>query len=126
MGEVHADDVKAGIAEHVNLLNGVGLGANGADDGRATVVLGRGELGVEVRQPLKPGAARRTVIKVNRHFGIATGLVVRRVVDLQWRLSVGIGISKARIKQRIRGVEMRCGVQWSSIERGREEGDEEK
>jgi hypothetical protein len=55
VGEVHADDVKTGITEHVDLLGGVGLRSNGADDGCAAVVVLGLVLGVEGREPLHLG-----------------------------------------------------------------------
>lgn len=57
VGEVHANDVEAGIAEAVDGLDRVGLGANGADDGGATVVVLGAVGGVEGRQPGEAAAA---------------------------------------------------------------------
>lgn len=51
VGEVHADDVEAGIAETVDGLDRVGLGANGANDGRAAIVVLRAVGGVEGGEP---------------------------------------------------------------------------
>lgn len=51
MGEVHADNVETGIAQLVDGLDRVGLGANGADDGRAAVVVLRAVGGVERGKP---------------------------------------------------------------------------
>lgn len=50
-GEVHANNVETGLAEGVDGLNRVGLGADGADDGRAAVVLLGLVGGVEVGEP---------------------------------------------------------------------------
>src|SRR4051794_39929504 len=52
--EVHAHDVEAGGAELVDGLGRVGLGADGADDGRAAVVLLGLEGRVELGQPVDP------------------------------------------------------------------------
>lgn len=57
MGEVHANDVETGIAETVDGLDRVGLGANGADDGGATVVLLGAVGSVERREPGEATAA---------------------------------------------------------------------
>jgi hypothetical protein len=50
-GEVHADNVETGLAQGVDGLDGVGLGADGADDGRAAVVLLGLVGGVQVGEP---------------------------------------------------------------------------
>ena len=51
MGEVHANDVKTGGAQLVDGLDGVGLGANSADDGGPTQVPLGGVGGVKVSEP---------------------------------------------------------------------------
>lgn len=51
VGEVHAHHVEASLAELVDGLNRVRLGANGADDGGAAEVAGRLERGIELREP---------------------------------------------------------------------------
>lgn len=51
MRKVHANNIKTGISELVDGLDRVGLGANGADDGRAAVVALRSESGVEGSKP---------------------------------------------------------------------------
>lgn len=57
VGEVHANDVETGIAETVDGLDRVGLGANGADDGGTAVVV-LGAVGrVEGGQPGEATAA---------------------------------------------------------------------
>jgi hypothetical protein len=49
--KVHADNVETGISELVDGLDGVGLGANSADDGGAAVVALGSESGVEGGKP---------------------------------------------------------------------------
>ena len=67
VGEVHAHDVEASLAEGVDLLGGVGLGANGADDGGAAVLARGSILSVELRQPFDPRAAGIEVVERVRH-----------------------------------------------------------
>ena len=63
VGEVHADDVETSPAESVHLLRGVGLGADGADDGGSSVLLGWVVFGVELAEPLNPGPASIEVVE---------------------------------------------------------------
>lgn len=63
VGEVHTDNVQASLAQSVHLLRGVGLGANGTDDGGAAVLLGRVVLGVELAEPFNPGPASIEVVQ---------------------------------------------------------------
>jgi hypothetical protein len=63
VGEVHAHDVETSLAESVHLLRGVGLGADGTDDGGAAVLLRRVVLGVELAEPLDPGPASIEVVE---------------------------------------------------------------
>lgn len=66
MGEVHPHHVKAGLTELVDRLNGVGLGANGADNGRPAQVALRRDLGVKRSQPFNL-AAEAQVVESGRH-----------------------------------------------------------
>jgi hypothetical protein len=68
VGEVHADNVQTRLAELVDGLNGVGLWANGADDGSTAVVLGWLELGVELGEPLNLGLAGVEVFESSSHL----------------------------------------------------------
>jgi hypothetical protein len=63
VGEVHANDIEPSFAESVDLLGGVGLGANGADDGGAAVLLSRLVLGVQLGEPLDARAAGIEVVE---------------------------------------------------------------
>lgn len=65
--KVHADDIQTSSTERVDLLGRVGLGANGADDGCATVLLGGVVLGVELGQPFNPGPAGVEVVESVGH-----------------------------------------------------------
>lgn len=57
VGEVHADNIETSITKHLNLLNRVGLGANGTDD-RCTAMVLRGlVLGVQGGKPLDLGGS---------------------------------------------------------------------
>jgi hypothetical protein len=67
--KVHAHDVEPDLAEGVDLLGGVGLGADRADDGGAAVCLWRGILGVQLREPFDPGAPRVEVVERVGHCG---------------------------------------------------------
>ena len=69
VGEVHAHDIETSLAEGIDLLGGVGLGPNGADNGGATVLTGRRVLSVELRQPFDPRAAGVQVVERVRHCG---------------------------------------------------------
>jgi len=62
VGEVHANDIETDLAEGVDLLGRVGLGADGADDGGSSVLLGRCVLSVELAEPLDPGPAGVEVV----------------------------------------------------------------
>ena len=80
VGEVHANDIEAGLAELVDGLDRVRLGANGADDGGPTVVLGGLEFGVELGEPRNLGGAGAEVVKSGRHVeSRRRGKVVRMV-----------------------------------------------
>ena len=68
VGEVHANDIKTGLAELVDGHDRVGLGANGADDGGPTVVPGGLEFGVELGEPGNLGGAGAEVVKSGRHL----------------------------------------------------------
>ena len=61
--EIHADNIEPSPAQHINFFNGVGLGANGANNGRAAVVQLWLELGIEAGKPLYLRASRRQVIQ---------------------------------------------------------------
>jgi hypothetical protein len=63
VGEVHADDVEASLAEGVHLLRRVGLGTDGANDRGASVLLRRVVLGVELAEPFDPGPASIEVVE---------------------------------------------------------------
>lgn len=65
--EVHANNVEAGPAQGIDLLGGVGLGANGADDRGAAVLFGGAVLRVELREPLNARAAGVQVVKSVGH-----------------------------------------------------------
>ena len=66
MGEIHPHHVKAGLTELVDRLNGVGLGTNGADNGRPAQVALRRDLGVKRSQPFNL-AAEAEVVESGRH-----------------------------------------------------------
>jgi hypothetical protein len=70
VGEVHADDVEASLAERVHLLGRVGLGADGTDDGGATVLLRRVVLGVELAEPFDPGSASIEVVETENMLSV--------------------------------------------------------
>lgn len=70
MGEVHAHYIEADFAEGVDLLGRVGLGANGADDGGATVLPSGRVLGIELAEPFNPGPARVEVVETG---GVVSG-----------------------------------------------------
>lgn len=56
VGEVHANNIETCHAQFVDRLDGVGLGANCADDGCTAVVLCWLVFGIELAQPLDLGA----------------------------------------------------------------------
>ena len=62
VGEVHADDVEASLAEPVDCLDRVCLGTNCADDGCTAIVLCRLVVGVQLGEPRDLGRARCEVI----------------------------------------------------------------
>jgi hypothetical protein len=63
VGEVHADDIETNLAQSVDLLGRVGLGANGTDDGGTAVLLGWVVLSVELAEPFNPGPASVEVVQ---------------------------------------------------------------
>lgn len=68
VGKVHANDVQPGITELVDGLNGVGLGANRANDGRpAEVALGLVG-GVELGKPVDPATEVKMVQSGSGHY----------------------------------------------------------
>lgn len=69
VGEVHTNDIETSLAELVDGCDRVGLGANGADDGGSTIVLGGLDLSVELREPRNLGGAGAEVVKSGRHVG---------------------------------------------------------
>lgn len=71
--EVHASDVETMIAELVDGLDRVGLGADGADDGSTAELASGLELSVELREPLNL-ASKAEVVK--RSSGHSDGLCV--------------------------------------------------
>jgi hypothetical protein len=77
VGEVHANDIKTGSAELVDGLNRVGLGANGADDGRAAVVALRGVIGIEVGQPGDAAAGVEVLLCVGSHDAVGSRTKLR-------------------------------------------------
>ena len=62
MGEVHANDIETNFAEGVDLLGGVCLWTDGADDGGSSVLPCRCVLSVELAEPLDPGPAGVEVV----------------------------------------------------------------
>lgn len=67
VGEVHADDIETSLAESIDLLGGIGLGPDCADNGGAAVLLGRMILSVELREPLNARAAGVQVVESVGH-----------------------------------------------------------
>lgn len=65
--KIHPDHVKASLAEHVDRLDRVCLGSDGADDGCAAQVALRLERGIELGQPFD-FAAEVEVVESSRHF----------------------------------------------------------
>ena len=87
VGEVHADDVETGLAKGVHLLSGVGLGANGTDDGGAAVLLRRLVLGVELAEPFDSGPASIEVVEtgdVISSVEYVCMLAVRMAIRTRW------------------------------------------
>lgn len=85
-GEVHAHDVQTGLAQSVDGLNRVGLGTDGADDGRAAVVL-LGLVGsVEAGEPGDLSAYIKVVLSSSSHCeDLTAGYRFRRERWLSWR-----------------------------------------
>ena len=73
MREVHANNVEAGIAEGADGLDGIGLGANGADDGGTAVVTLRSVGGVEGGQPSDASANLEMVLGRGGHDAVRAG-----------------------------------------------------
>lgn len=69
VGEVHAHDIETSLAEGIDLIGGVGLGTDCADDGCAAVLLGRRILSVQLREPFDPGTAGVEVVERVGHGG---------------------------------------------------------
>lgn len=67
VGEVHTGHVQAGITKLVEGLDRVGLGADGADDGSAAKVAGRGEGCVEGGQPIDAATDFQVLLGRGRH-----------------------------------------------------------
>lgn len=70
VGEVHADNVEADVAQLVDCLDGVGLGADGADDGAAAVVALGLEGRVERREPVDAPAILEVVLGRGGHDAV--------------------------------------------------------
>lgn len=62
VGEVHANNIETGLAQRVDLLGRVRLGADCADDGGSSVLLRGVVLGVELAEPFDPGSASVEVV----------------------------------------------------------------
>lgn len=68
VGEVHANDIETCLAEGIDLLSGVGLGSNCADNGGAAVLFLGVVLGVELREPLDTRATSVQVVESVGHY----------------------------------------------------------
>lgn len=93
VGEVHANNVKTSIAELVDGLDGVGLGADGADDGSAAELASGLELSVELRKPLNLASEAEMVKRSSGHCKGFVGCGVegngRGCRDEDWRSARG-------------------------------------
>lgn len=75
VGEVHANNVEASSTQPVDGLGGVGLGANGADDGGAAEVPLGGVGGVEGGEPVNLAAQLEVVLGSGSHDAVGAEAV---------------------------------------------------